>query len=93
MRRGRIVWMGRVLVLACQTWLVTRIYSSVMTGRTPFGRLEVRGVVWRSSHGTHSNLEGLSLWRDGQGRLIASMVSDDNFSPLLPTTLVEVVLE
>lgn len=50
-------------------------------------------TLWQSSHGSHSNLEGLSLWRDAQGRLIASMVSDDNFSPLLPTELVEIILE
>jgi hypothetical protein len=57
------------------------------------GGLTGGDVVWRSSHGAFSNLEGLSLWRDGQGRLVASMVSDDNFSPILPTELVEIILE
>lgn len=50
-------------------------------------------IAWQSGHGAFSNLEGLSIWRDGQGRLVASMVSDDNFSPILPTELVEVILE
>ena len=50
-------------------------------------------TVWQSPHGGFSNLEGLSVWRDGQGRLVGSMVSDDNFSPILPTELVEIILE
>ena len=49
-------------------------------------------VVWETAHGSFSNLEGLSLWRDDRGRLVASMVSDDNFSPILPTELVEILL-
>jgi hypothetical protein len=43
-------------------------------------------------YGQFSNLEGLSLWRNAAGRIVASMVSDDNFSPLLPTQLVEFML-
>ena len=43
-------------------------------------------------YGQFSNLEGLSLWRNAAGQLVASMVSDDNFSPLLPTQLVEFLL-
>ncbi|MBY6202891.1 esterase-like activity of phytase family protein [Maritalea mobilis] len=40
----------------------------------------------------HGNLEGLSLWRDGQGRLIASMIADNDLSRGRPNTLVEYVL-
>lgn len=36
--------------------------------------------------GTHDNLEGLSVWRDGQGRLRATMLSDDNQHPLFQST-------
>jgi len=43
-------------------------------------------------YGQFSNLEGLSLWRNADGRIVASLVSDDNFSPFLPTQLVEYVL-
>lgn len=42
--------------------------------------------------GRHGNLEGLSVWRDGSGRLVASMVSDDNFLPILQMALVEYLL-
>lgn len=84
---------GRFYLLERDFSLFRGFASQIRRFEPTPGGLTGGGVVWRSSHGTHSNLEGLSLWRDGQGRLIASMVSDDNFSPLLPTTLVEVVLE
>jgi len=42
--------------------------------------------------GRFGNLEGLSLWRDGAQRMRASMVSDNNFWPVLPMQLVEFVL-
>lgn len=50
-------------------------------------------VVWQSRPGRHGNLEGLSLWRDGTGALRATMISDDNFLPVLATAFVEVVLD
>lgn len=49
-------------------------------------------VLLHSPTGRHGNLEGLSVWRDGQGQLVATMVSDDNFLPVLNTTLVEYTL-
>lgn len=39
--------------------------------------------------GLYDNLEGVSIWRDAQGRLTATMVSDDNFSFFLRTQIVE----
>lgn len=39
--------------------------------------------------GLHDNLEGISVWRDAQGRLTATMVSDDNFRFFLRTQIVE----
>lgn len=39
--------------------------------------------------GRHGNLEGLSVWRNGSGGLVATMVSDDNFLMILQTKLVE----
>jgi len=46
----------------------------------------------QTSMGTHDNLEGLSIWRDAQGQLRATMVSDDNFKSLQRTELVEYAL-
>lgn len=42
--------------------------------------------------GVHDNLEGVSIWRDGKGRLRATMVSDDNFLRLQRTELVDYTL-
>ncbi|PIE11015.1 MAG: hypothetical protein CSA72_05860 [Rhodobacterales bacterium] len=43
--------------------------------------------------GRHGNLEGLSIWRDGAGRLRATMVEDDNFQSFQRGGIVEYVLE
>ncbi|MCW1918945.1 esterase-like activity of phytase family protein [Rhodobacter sp. KR11] len=45
-------------------------------------------LILQTALGTHDNLEGLSIWRDGTG-LVASMVSDDNFLKLFRAELVE----
>lgn len=37
----------------------------------------------------HDNLEGLSVWRDGQGQLRATMISDDNYIFVQQTQIVE----
>jgi hypothetical protein len=49
-------------------------------------------TLLQSPPGLHDNLEGLSVWRDSRGQLRATMVSDDNFVPLLRTELVEYLL-
>lgn len=40
----------------------------------------------------HDNLEGISVWRDTQGRTRLSMISDDNFRLLQRTEIVEYVI-
>lgn len=47
--------------------------------RTPFGELD--------------NMEGLSTWRDRQGRIRVTLLSDDNFFPLQKTMFAEYLLE
>lgn len=49
-------------------------------------------TLFETGTGAHDNLEGLSVWRDGQGRLRATMISDDNFLALQRTELVEYLL-
>ena len=39
--------------------------------------------------GRHENLEGISVWRGPDGALWATLISDDNFSAILSTHLVE----
>ncbi len=48
--------------------------------------------LFETGTGAHDNLEGLSVWQDGQGRLRATMISDDNFLALQRTELVEYLL-
>lgn len=42
---------------------------------------------------SHDNLEGISLWRDDQGKLRATMISDNNMYDWLPTRVVEYRLD
>ncbi|WP_170329716.1 esterase-like activity of phytase family protein [Ruegeria arenilitoris] len=49
-------------------------------------------TLFETGTGAHDNLEGLSVWRDDQGRLRATMISDDNFLALQRTELVEYLL-
>lgn len=49
-------------------------------------------VLLRTSSGTHDNLEGVSVWRDEQGLLRATMVADDNFLFIQQTEVVEYAL-
>lgn len=46
----------------------------------------------RTAFGTHDNLEGISVWRDQDGLLRATMVADDNFLRLQRTEIVEYIL-
>ena len=45
-------------------------------------------VLLQTNYHQYGNLEGLSIWKDGQG-LRATMISDDNFLMLLQTEIVE----
>lgn len=50
-------------------------------------------VVLETSPGSYSGFEGLSLWTDAKGRLIATLVSDNNFLPFSSTMLAEFALD
>jgi hypothetical protein len=41
----------------------------------------------------HDNLEGLSVWQDGQGRIRLTMISDDNFKFFQRTEIVEYAVD
>ena len=98
-RDGRFLVVGADFDDLGRLYVLERDFSLLFGFSTRIRRFEVtperlisETIVLATRAGTHSNLEGLSVWRDGQGRLVASMVSDDNFSPLLPTQLVEYLL-
>ena len=51
--------------------------------------LQDERTVMESAPGLHDNLEGLSVWKDRFGRIRLTMVSDDNFLPILRSEVVE----
>lgn len=59
--------------------------------RFDFAGDQVRGeeTLLESQTGTHDNLEGISVWRDPQGHIRMTMISDDNFNSFERTELVE----
>jgi hypothetical protein len=50
-------------------------------------------LLIETEYGTHDNLEGLSVWRDQQGRTRLTMISDDNFLSLQTTEIVEYAVQ
>ncbi|MEM9475494.1 MAG: esterase-like activity of phytase family protein [Pseudomonadota bacterium] len=46
-------------------------------------------VILHTDPGVHDNLEGLAVWRDGDGALRLTMISDDNFNFVQRTQIVE----
>lgn len=49
-------------------------------------------VILESGTGKHDNLEGIAVWRDDQGRIRITMISDDNFKAFQRTEFVEYVV-
>lgn len=57
------------------------------------GTLGSEQIIVSSAFGTWDNLEGLSVWKDKNGAIRMTMVSDDNFSRFQRTQIVEVTLQ
>lgn len=98
-RKGRFLAVGADFDDAGRFYLLERDFSLLFGFATRIRRFHVAAdglrdeeILLITRHGRFSNLEGLSIWRDAQGRIVASMVSDDNFSPILSTQLVEFLL-
>ncbi len=49
-------------------------------------------TILTTSAGAHDNLEGISVWKNPNGQLIATLISDDNFRFLQRTEIVEYLL-
>ncbi len=49
-------------------------------------------VVWSSVDGSALNYEGLSAWTDPQGVTHLTLISDNNFLPMISTTILEISL-
>lgn len=72
----RLTWLGQFEVRISTCGLVLKgpaDCSAVLTVRA----------------GTLGNMEGMSVWRDAEGRQIMTLISDNNFVPLVPTAIAE----
>lgn len=67
------------------TGFSTRIRSFALDG----DRIGDERRVLETLAGTHGNLEGIALWRDGDGAVRITLISDDNFLGFLATEFVE----
>ena len=78
-------------------WLY--LLERALTGpgfRTRLRRFDVTGdqllaeeMLLQTRTRQHDNLEGLTVWQDGQGRIRLTMISDDNFKFFQRTEIVE----
>lgn len=66
--------------------------SRVRAFRVTPGGLSDPQLILQTPQRRHGNLEGLSVWRDAQGQIRLTMVSDDNFLSLLRSQVVEYAL-
>ena len=76
-------------------YTLERAFSG-LSFRTRIRRFDITGnglqneeSVLDTTSGTHMNLEGLSVWKDGDGVLRITLIADDNFRSFLSTDLVE----
>ena len=83
---------GRFYVLERAIW-VFGFRSRVRSWQIEHGRPTRAKTVLLTYSGKHDNLEGLSVWRDDQGDIRLTMISDDNFKFFQRTELVEYVLK
>lgn len=58
---------------------------------TPKG-LKNQEILFQTHMGEHDNLEGLSVWKDDDGKIRLTMIADDNFKFFQRTELVEYVV-
>ena len=50
-------------------------------------------TLLRTRFGALDNMESLAAWRDPQGRIRVTLLSDDNFFPLQRTMFAEYILD
>ncbi|MSU88244.1 esterase-like activity of phytase family protein [Rhodobacteraceae bacterium 2CG4] len=81
-------------------YLLERDFSGLLGFSTRVRRFELTPdglsggeVLLDSRTGRFDNLEGIDVWRDAQGRIRATMISDDNGSFFQVTQIVEFLLE
>ncbi|QYK42476.1 MAG: esterase-like activity of phytase family protein [Paracoccaceae bacterium] len=77
-------------------YLLERDFRGISGFASRLRRFDLAGgqevTLFETPLGLHDNLEGLSVWRDGRARLVATLVSDDNFRFFQRTEIIEYAL-
>lgn len=68
-------------------------YSRVRSMRVTATGVQDLRTILQTPLGRHGNLEGISVWRDDQGRIRLTLLSDDNFYFFMRGDIVEYVLD
>ena len=88
---------GRLLVLERRfSWtrgLAIRIRSVPLAAIAPGALVDGRELIFADMGAQIDNMEGLAVHRDGAGALVLTLISDDNFSVLQRTLLLQFTLE
>ncbi len=82
---------GRLYLLE-RAWSVLGFRTRVRRWDLIDGMPQNEDLLVQTPTGTHDNLEGLTVWRDAQGRTRLTMIADDNFLLVQQTEIVEYVL-
>jgi len=95
-RRGEFLALGADFGPDGRFYLLERELTGIFGFRTRVRSFRIDGrrigderVLVETSTGAHDNLEGISVWRDGDGAIRLTMISDDNFRAFQVTEFVE----
>ena len=95
-RRGAFLVTGADIGPDGRLYVLERDFTG-LGFRSRLRRFDMTGgsedTLFEPRTGEHDNLEGISVWRDGSGALIATMISDDNFRWFQTTEILELRLD
>lgn len=80
---------GRFYLLERDFWGLLGFRSRVRVFDISGDTISAGETLFETAVGTHDNLEGLAVWRDRQGAIRLTMISDDNFRFFQRTEIVE----
>lgn len=95
-RRGEFLPVGADIGPDGRFYLLERALTSLFGFSSRVRRFDITADGFANEHllfqtgpGVHDNLEGLSVWRDTEGAIRLTMISDDNFKFFQTTEFVE----
>ena len=80
---------GRLYILERDYWGLIGFMSRVRRITIDGDRVVADEVLLETKAGQHDNLEGIAVWRDEDGDIRLTMISDDNFLPTQRTEIVD----